>query len=541
MRIVFLLFFLCFLSVGKAQDRPNIILILADDMGYSDLGCTGGEIPTPNLDQLAANGLLMPNFYNAARCCPTRASLLTGLYPHQAGMGDMVEGRLWKDSTFLPAYQGWLSDQAITIAEALKQGGYQTLFSGKWHLGNDQLHWPGNRGFDQCFAMIHGAGNYFNDEPWVTEDQFIHFQLNGRPFEPGEDFYMTDAVTDYALQFMNNTAGDQPFFLYLSYTAPHWPLHALAEDIQRFQGQYLAGWEKIRAERVKKMQRLGFLSEKIQVSVPYQDEQKPFLTPKWDTLSQQEKSTWDLRMAVYAAQVYAMDRGIGKVVNQLKASKQLDNTLILFLSDNGATHAAIYLAKSWVADRSGAIGSAQSFDSYGAMWGNVSNTPYRLFKNYTTEGGIKTPLIAHYPRLIAPSSRSNDYAHVIDILPTCLELAEVSYPTAYQGKRIKPTEGTSLVPVFEKKKLPADRPIIWEHQGSWAIRKGKWKLVTISKKRATQESYPALFDLENDPTEMTDLSDQYPKIVEELLQLYKSKAAEMGVVPVDSLILARKI
>lgn len=519
--------------IEKNPSPPNIILILADDMGYSDLGCTGAEIPTANIDRLAADGLMMPNFYNAARCCPTRASLLTGLYPHQAGMGDMVEGRLWKDSTFLPAYQGWLEEDAITIAEALKQKNYTTLFSGKWHVGNQKEHWPDNRGFDRTFAMLHGAGNYFNMEPWISEDQFMRLHKDGVPFKPGEDFYMTNAITDHALEFMGEIDPTQPFFLYLSYTAPHWPLHALPQDIEKFKGKYMEGWNELREKRFDKMKKLELVPEKAELSPAYFS--NALLTPQWDTLSQADKETWDLRMAVYAAQMYRMDHNIGALLEYLGVNNLLDNTLIMFLSDNGATKAAIYLATGWVADRSGPIGSANSFDSYGAGWANASNTPFRLFKHWTNEGGIKTPLIMHWPNQIPAGSKNRSYGHVIDIMPTCLSAAGFTTSELNQIFKI-PLEGTDLI---SRDSSNNEDVLYWEHQGHWAVRKGSWKLLHNHDKDSTGEY--ALYDISRDPGEMKDLKDLHPELSNRLYQQYLEWEEKVGVKPFDSLILARDI
>lgn len=517
----------------SALDQPNIILILADDMGYSDLSCTGGEIPTPHLDRLAADGILMANFYNASRCCPTRASLMTGLYPHQAGMGDMVEGRLWHDSTFLPAYQGWIDQEATTLAEALQQVNYHTYISGKWHLGNDTAAWPDHRGFEHTFTMLHGAGNYFNLEPWISEDQFMRLHLDQEPYQPEEDFYMTTAVTDHALNFIKSGSMDQPFFLYLSYTAPHWPLHARPEDINKFKGNYLEGWTKIRQQRFQNMIGLGLLPSDTELSEPY------YKNPNqnWDQLSSEDKELWDLRMAIYAAQIYRMDQDIGRLVSFLEQRGQLDNTLIMFLSDNGATQAGIYQATSWVADRSGPIGSANSFDSYGGGWANASNVPYRLFKHWTTEGGIKTPFILHWPDRVRESKIVREYGHIIDIMPTCLAAAgmeadQISIISA------KPMEGIDLLQTIEKP-LDTERPLFWEHQGHWAVRKGHWKLVYTDYKDQISEA--ALYNLENDPAEVNDVKQSNPEKARELQQLYQQWADRVGVVPFDSLILARGI
>ena len=518
-------------STGEPSEKPNIILILADDMGYSDLGCTGAEIPTPNLDRLAANGMMMPNFYNAARCCPTRASLITGLYPHQAGMGDMVEGRLWNDSTFIESYQGWLKEDAITLAEALQEEGYHNLFSGKWHIGNEEPNWPDNRGFDRTFAMLHGASNFFNMEPWINENQFMRLHLDGEIYEPGDDFYMTNAITNHALDFIQHSDEHKPFFLYIAYTAPHWPLHALPEDIEKFRGQYMQGWHQIRNNRFAKMKKSGLLPADAKISPEHFS--NPATTPLWDTLSQQDKKTWDLRMAVYAAQMYRMDQGIGQLIDYLEKNGKLNNTIIMFLSDNGATKAGIYQATNWVANRSGPIGSENSFDSYGARWANMSNVPYRLFKHWTAEGGIKTPFIMHWPDKIKPNTVIKNYGHIIDIMPTCLIASGASTEKIAHYK----LEGSDLLePQF---KNDTSRAVFWEHQGNWAVRKGSWKLLYVNYKNKPLNA--SLYNLSSDPTELQDIKDDYPDKARELQELYKQWSEYVGVAPFDSLILARPI
>lgn len=535
--LTFILFTACKVSPSSSSMPPNIIIILADDMGFSDLACTGAEYPTPHLDRLAHEGVLMTQFYNAARCCPSRAALLTGLYPHQAGMGDMVEGRLRLDSTFLPSYQGWLKTEFPTIAEVLRAVGYQTYFSGKWHVGNEQQHRPDVRGFERSFAMIHGAGNYFNNEPWITHHQFLQYTLDGKPYTLPTECYLTDLITDHALSFIKDSSTNKPFFLYLSYTAPHWPLHAKEEDIQRFQGLYMEGWETIRQQRFEKQKELGLFPPDASLSNPFKNEQKPLLTPDWDTLSVKSRLKWDRRMATYAAQMYAMDKGIGKIIQQLTQSGQLENTLILFLSDNGATNAAIYLANSWVADRSGPIGSAQSFDSYGAMWANVSNTPFQLFKSRTMEGGIRTPLIAYFPKRFPARIETQTYGHIIDIFSSCLNLAEINEDSDH----FVPTEGISLLPLWEDRSLPSGRPLYWEHHDNWAVRKGPWKLVHSPPNNPQNKDQTQLFHLENDPAELINLSTQYPDKASELRASYQNWADSVGVVPLDSLILARPL
>ncbi len=505
------------------QKKPNIIIILADDMGFSDIGCFGSEIPTPNIDYLAVNGVRMTQMYNAARCCPTRASLLTGVYPHQAGMGDMVEGRMKLDNTPVPAYQGYLNDSLQTIAGLLKRQGYTTIISGKWHVGDAPKYWPDKKGFDKSFSLINGASNYFNLQPWFDEDQEIILSLNGEEYFPGEDFYITNAFTDYALEFIreNDTTG-KPFFLYLSYTAPHWPLHALPEDIEKFRGRYLGGWDSLRNKRFEKMKGKGILPENAVLSNPYPGAQN------WNKMSEEEKDTFDLRMAIYAAMIYRMDAGIGKIVDYLEEKEELDNTLIMFLSDNGATKASIHLATGFYADRSGPIGSANSFDSQGAGWANANNTPLRMFKTWSHEGGISSPFVAFWPEKI-PSGiiNMNQPAHVIDILPTCLDVAG--------NKKIKGVEGQSILPHLTDKKALDQRILYWEHQGGKAIRKDNWKLVMKKKPESKWE----LYDMEKDRAEMNNVIEDFPHVATEMERLWQHWADRVGVEPWDSLKLIR--
>lgn len=491
-------------------DRPNIILILADDMGYADLGCTGSEISTPNLDHLAANGLLMTKFYNAGRCCPTRASLLTGLYQHQAGVGDMTGNR------GVPAYQGYLNKQCITLAEALKSVGYATVMTGKWHVGDEPENWPQRRGFDNFYGIPQGGGAYFypflvNREVWENDHKIT----------PDADFYSTDAFSEYAVKFIGQQQkAKNPFFLYVPYVAPHFPLQAKAEDIAKYTGKYKAGFEAIRQQRFERQKKSGII--KASVILSPRDE----LVKEWNQLTEAQKDTLDLKMAVYAAQVESMDRGIGKIMQKLKESGQLNNTLVLFLSDNGAESATAYPVKG----ASGPIGSGKSWISYGPSWANVSNTPFRLYKGRTYEGGIITPLIAHYPKLIK-AGQTDWPGHIIDIMPTLLELAGAEYPKQYNGRELIPITGKSLLPVFKGEDMKPDRILYWEHEGNRAVRQGDWKLVSRYPDNNWQ-----LYNLSKDPTELADQSLRQPGRVKQLEKLYKEWAKNAGVMPWEELI-----
>jgi len=490
-----------------APGRPNIILILADDMGFSDLGCYGSEIATPNLDRLAANGLRFTQFYNAARCCPTRASLLTGLYPHQAGMGDMVGDR------GLPAYQGFLNDRCVTIAEALRQSGYHVLMSGKWHVGEDRPHWPLDRGFEHYFGLISGACSYFRLDPGrkmaVDNDPYV---------PPAKGFYMTDAITDHAVSFLDKySREDAPFFLYVAYTAPHFPLHALPEDIARYRGTYRAGWDELRQRRYRRLIELGLIDPKWPLSPRDPD------VPAW--IDAGDKDAWDLRMAVYAAQIDRMDRGIGRILAKLRQLDIDGNTLVMFLSDNGAEAELIDAGKPGAAP-----GEADSYATYRRPWANASNTPWRLFKCWVHEGGISTPFIAHWPAGIREPGRIiHHVAHVIDLMPTCLDVAGARCPNTRYGKNTLPLEGASLLTLFQGK-APPERPMLfWEHEGNRAVRAGRWKLV------CRPPTPWALYAIEADRTELNNLADERPDIVADLGAKYAEWARRCGAVPPEKL------
>lgn len=489
----------------SAPVRPNIIIILADDMGYSDPGFMGSEIKTPNLDRLVSKGLLLTNFYNAGRCCPTRASLLTGLYQHQAGVGDMTGNR------GVPAYQGFLNNKCVTIAEALKLAGYTTAMVGKWHVGEAPQYWPQRRGFENFYGIPQGGGAYFY--PFLANRELW---LNDKKITPPADFYSTDAFSDYAVNFIaGQKKSSKPFFLYMAYVAPHYPLQAKGEDIEKYRGKYRQAYDQIRRQRFDKQKKTGVVSPDCILSP--QDK----TAKDWNKLNDDQKNVQDLKMAIYAAQMESMDRGIGRVMKKLGETGQSENTLILFFSDNGGASANA----SHVAGATGALGSKNSWASYGKSWANVSNTPYRNYKGHTYEGGIITPLIAYYPKLITKPSVSRQPAHIIDIMPTLLELAGATYPPKFNGHELLSLSGKSLVPLFKNQLLTNYPPLFWEHEGNRAVRDSNWKLVS---------DYPGkweLYDLQKDPTELHDLSKAEPERVKSLEVLYNEWASRTGVVP----------
>lgn len=503
-------------QASQAQERPNIVIILADDMGFSDIGCYGSEIATPNLDRLAKEGLRFTQFYNAARCCPTRAALLTGLYPHQAGVGHMLEN--WRP----PSYSNGLIGPTMTIAELLRKGGYRTYHAGKWHVGglgrNDARNHPMNRGFDRVYGSG-GGGNYFALSP---------LYLDKKSMQPGEDFYATDAFSDRAVRFIEEHGlehKDRPFFLHLCYTAPHFPLHAKPNDIAKYRGKYREGWDALRRNRHERMKKLGIVQQDWPLSP------RDPVAKAWGEVPEGEREEWDLRMAVYAAMIDCMDQGIGRVLQVLDRIGAAENTLVLFLSDNGSSAEAL---DSWPNPRRGhkpgsATGTRESHRCLEVGWSNAANTPFREHKMWVHEGGIATPLIAHWPRGIKPrGALTHQVGHVIDLMPTCLELAGVSYPKTINDKTLPALEGRSLVPAFEGK-TPGERTLAWEHDGNRAIRAGDWKLV------APYRGQWELYDLKADRTEVNNLAKKQPERVEALAAQWQAWANRVGVVAWDKL------
>lgn len=491
---------------SKTQ-RPNIIFIMADDMGYSDIGCYGSEIKTPNIDQLAANGIKLRSFYNNARCCPTRASLLTGQYPHTVGMGDMVSKAT---APIQPgSYQGFLHPGYPTIAEDLKLAGYNTYMSGKWHVGERPEHWPLKRGFEHYFGLISGASSYYEIIPEEKGKRWI--VLDDKEYTPpAEGFYMTDAFTDHAIEFLDfqkfNT-GDtvKPFFLYLAYTAPHFPIQAYESDIDKYEKLYLQGWDITREKRYQKMIKLGLVDKRYSLT------KRPSDIPEWDAVA--NKKEWVRKMAVYAAMIDRMDRNIGRLVAKLKTNGQFENTLIVFISDNGGC--AENVANRKLNDPTKKIGARGTYVTYDVPWANVSNTPFRKYKKFMHEGGMITPCIIHWPAKIKPTTGYTDQiGHVMDLLPTSLELA---------GIKAQDLPGESLSYIWNGKKS-SPRTYYWEHEGNRAMRKGNWKLVKDFEDPAWE-----LYDLERDPTESNNLAVTTPQRVGEMLAEYEIWEKKVGV------------
>ena len=536
----------------KKPLRPNIIIIMSDDMGYSDIGCYGSEISTPTLDALAAGGLRFTRFYNTARCCPTRASLLTGLYPHQAGVGHMMADR-GQDG-----YRGDLNRNCVTIAEVLKAAGYSTYACGKWHVTKntraegpqDKYNWPLQRGFERFYGTIHGACSFWDPSTLVRDNTLIT-PPSDREYQPEEPYYYTDAISDNAARFIRRHDRSNPFFMYVAYTAAHWPMHARPRDIAKYKGKYDAGYGPVRKARFEKMKELGVIKPEAELSPP---------PASWGDIKDKK---WEAAcMEVYAAMIDSIDQGIGRIAGALKDKGIFDNTLVFFLQDNGGCaesggrgtkphpraskptlpplppDAQHYFGSvpqqtrdGWPVRRGHVMpGPADTYIGYGKNWANVSNTPFREYKHWVHEGGISTPLIAHWPAGIrAKNELSHQHGHLIDLMATCVDVSGATYPSRYKGQKIKPMEGKSLAPVFENKPIKREA-LYWEHEGNRAVRAGKWKLV--AKGRAGQDDVVwELYDIEADRSELHDLAAEEPKRLKEMVGLWQAYAERANVLP----------
>jgi arylsulfatase A-like enzyme len=533
-----------------AAPRPNIVLIMSDDMGFSDIGCYGGEIKTPNLDKLAAGGLRLTQFYNTARCCPTRASILTGLYPHQAGIGHMMEDR------GLDAYRGDLNRRCATIAEVLRPAGYGTYAVGKWHVtkatkpDGPKDNWPLQRGFDRFYGTITGAGSFY-DPGTLTRDNTMTSPLLDKEYQP-KQYYYTDAISDNAARFVadhHQKSPDKPLFMYVAFTAAHWPMHALDEDVAKYKGQYDAGYEPIRRARFERAKKLGLISADTELSET---------AGNWE---QVQNKAWEARcMEVYAAMIDRLDQGIGRIVAELEKTGRLENTLICFLQDNGGCAEqngraakegipAERQAKPTLTPRAadfietlvtptqtrdgfpirvgpGAMpGPYDTYIAYGRGWANVSNTPFREYKHWVHEGGISTPLVVHWPAGIKRRGElERQPGHLIDLMATCVDVSGATYPPA-GTTNVQPLEGRSLVPAFENKPIQREA-IYWEHEGNRAVRAGNWKLVAKGPAGAWE-----LYDIDRDRAEQHDLASQQPERVKQMTAQWETWAKRAGAIP----------
>ena len=541
-------------AVASAASRPNIIVMMADDMGWSDIGCYGGEIQTPNLNNLAENGVRFTQFYNTGRCCPTRASLLTGTYPHQAGIGWMMRNQN------LPGYKGDLGKNVRTIAEVLKTSGYSTYMAGKWHVtphvrpGTPKYNWPRQRGFDRFYGTIHGAGSFYDPNSLTRENKLIS-PLADSEYKPKE-YYYTDAISDHAARYIHEHEDDsKPFFIYVAYTAPHWPMHALEKDVKKYKGVYDKGWDEIRKARYARQLKMGLIKPDWKMSP------RDSRAPEWNDAPNKE---WDIRnMEVYAAMVDSMDQGIGRIIQALKDKGQFDNTLMMFIADNGGCAEGMGRGKGTQyrdknepeklkpmgkdelqldmipkRTRDGRVvkqgtevmtGGADTYHGYGLSWANASNTPFREYKHWVHEGGISSPLVAHWPKGIAPDRKGkleNQPGHLIDIMATCVDLAGAQYPEKIKDTDIVPLQGTSLAPALNGHCVGRKAPIFWEHEGNRAMRDGKWKLVAKGAKGAWE-----LYDIEADRTELNNLAETHSEKLQEMAQAWEDWALQAHAKP----------
>jgi arylsulfatase A-like enzyme len=512
-RILFFLILLSSLSncneTPLPKSPPNVILILVDDMGFSDLGAYGSEVSTPNIDRLAFEGIRFSNAYNTSKCFPSRAVILTGLYSQQTGYHQSFRQPI---------------RNAITLGELFRSEGYTTLWSGKHHSTEN----PIDRGFDHYSGLLDGAANHFNPGlKRVGEGQpaqkglkktpvtYRNWVIEGEIFNPytpqSKDFYSTDIFTDYSLNWMEQIESKDPFFLYLSYTAPHDPLMAWPKDIEKYKDYYARGYEVIRKKRFEKQKQLGVLSKNALLSLAE--------FPDWDSMSAVEKVEESRTMAVYAAMIDRLDQNIGRIVDKLEQQGKLNNTLIIFTSDNGGSSEVVEISGG-----TGKIGTATNWKSLGKNWANVSNTPYREFKNWSHEGGIKTPLIAYWPEKIKNKGFiSHKPVHFIDVLPTLQELLGAEYPKSYNGNRIFPSPGKSFLPqILGDSSSKREGPIFWQWRYGKAVRNGNWKLV------AHKEVWE-LYNLETDPIEEVNLIYKEKEKTAELKSLYEDWAAKFKI------------
>lgn len=535
----------------KSASKPNIIIILSDDMGYSDIGCYGSEIETPTLDGLANNGLRFTQFYNTGRCCPTRAALLTGHYPHTAGVGHMMENR------GTDGYRGDLRKDTLTIAERIKANGYSTYCVGKWHVTpktfpeneEGKYNWPLQRGFDRYYGIINGASSLWDPNSLVRDNKMITIK-NDPEYQPKEAYHFTDAISDNAVKFIDEHAkGDQtkekPFFMYVAYTAAHWPMHARLRDIKKYEGKYDGGYEPTRAARFEKMKRLGVISKDAELSK---------LVGNWDKVEDKE---WESAcMEVYAAMIDQMDQGIGRIVDSLKANDQLDNTLIMFMQDNGGCAESCgrkekgprveradkpslppigddvlhyqgsfpkQTRDGWPILRGHVMpGPADTYIGYGRNWANVSNTPFREYKHFVHEGGISTPMIAHWPKgFEARGEIRSEPSHLVDLLPTCLDAAE-------SDDSSNDTHGLSLLPVFGDSPIKREM-IFFEHEGNRAVRIGDFK--AVAKARHGDQANWELYNIAQDRSELHNLAESDSQRLDEMKQIWYSRAKDVRAIP----------
>ena len=534
-------------GTGTAK-RPNIVIIFADDLGYSDIGCFGGEIETPNLDRLAGSGVRLSQFYNAGRCCPARASLLTGLYPHQAGMGFMVY------SNYGDGYQGYLNDRCVTLGEVLGSAGYQTMMVGKWHTGHVPESRPEVRGFDHFTGIYPHIDSYWkvlrNCDIYRDGEMLIAAGEDPvNPYHPDEEFYTTDFFTDAAMDYIDlaGRRDDKPFLLHICYNAPHFPLEAPDTLIEKYRGRYKKGWDVLKQEKLKRMKEMGLLPKKQILpqentfvtqrtpQLPFKDMIDSDPLPKWDTLHRRDREELDFRRAIYAAQIDRLDFNVGRIVKHLEKRGILDDTLIMFFADNGCSGETDVFGMNWHTHKRANYRQWRKAGgwsiSQGQCWASYSNTPLRKFKQYVHEGGIASPFIAHWPNGISGRGQivGDQIFHLVDIMPTLCEIAGAKYPNEYKGREITPPPGVSMVPYWKGNvDRPENRTLYWQHLNHSAIREGDWKLVTLNDR---DRSRWELYDLSGDRSETNDVITDNPEIAQRLKDKWHKWAEDVSALP----------
>ncbi|HBL74801.1 MAG TPA: arylsulfatase [Prolixibacteraceae bacterium] len=523
------------LSFAASDEKPNIIIILADDLGWSNIGCFGGIIETPNLDRLAATGVRFNQFYSAARCCPSRATLLTGLSPHESGIGHMTFKRTGNKPSVIAgrlelpyAYRGWLGEAVPTLPEMLKTAGYSTYMSGKWHLGNSNPDtWPKQRGFDYFYGFLEGTSDYFKPNDLHRDNQLI---------EPeGKRYYTTDAFTNEAVQYLKEHEAKkdkEPFFLYLAYNAPHFPMQVMPEDFQKYRGRFREGWDVLREKIISRQKEMGLIPENTALAPRPEASNrlgsKGGLVPAWDSLSSTQQDSLDAIMATFAGMVDRVDQNVGKLIAYLQKTDELDNTLIFFFSDNGA-EAESPVFGDFKIENLGQYGKGGK--NYGRAWATFSNTPFREYKHFVHQGGIQTPLIIHWPSGIKTDLQNkivSQYGFLPDIVETCLDVASATRPSTKNGQPVPVSDGRSLKGALQGKDAPIHtQPICCEHEGNCMVRDGQWKLVRFY-------SGPwELYNVETDRSEANNMAEKHPEIVQQLSNAFDQWATRVGSLPWD--------
>jgi arylsulfatase A-like enzyme len=516
--------------------KPNILLIVVDDLGYADLGIFGGEINTPTIDALASSGILLTNFHAASVCSPTRSMLLSGTDNHLAGLGTMAEG-LAPNQKGKPGYEGYLNFRVVSLPTLLRDANYHTYMTGKWHLGLEESISPYARGFERSFALLHGGGGHFNDLGIDLETKKALYREDENLVDLPEDFYSTQTYTDKLIEYISSNHGDdQPFFAYLAYTAPHWPLQAPEASIAKYKGKYDAGYDVIHAQRIARMIDLGLIPADAPIAPRLPGE------PTWEELSAEQKKIEARMMEIYAAMVDDLDVNINRLLSYLKDINELDNTFIFFMSDNGAESAPLHdwpVFGDWIKECCNNayenMGKADSYLYYGQNWGRVSTGPFRAYKGYAAEGGVRVPAFANFSGLVKKGMTSESYTSVMDVMPTLLELAGAQHPgDQYQGREVLPMQGLSLLPILNSSQDSIRDKNAWmgaEVFGRRSITQDNWKLLMMEPPWGNGEWQ--LYNLTTDPAEQNDLSATEPERLKTMIEYWQQYESDNGLIEAE--------